>query len=46
MAIGRITVGTGGKGKAVSHAAYVARTGAYEKYLEKGEVLELSLIHI
>ena len=40
MAIGRLTVGTGGKGKAVSHAAYVARTGAYEKYLEKGEVLE------
>ena len=31
---------TGSLGKAGPHAAYIARTGSYEKYLERGEVLE------
>ena len=31
---------TGSLGKASPHAAYIARTGSYEKYLERGEVLE------
>ena len=40
MAIAGFTVKTGAKGTAVAHAAYVARTGAYARYTEQGEVLE------
>ena len=42
MAIAGFSVKTGGKGSAVSHAAYVARTGSFAHYTEKGEVLEAS----
>lgn len=40
MAIAGFSVKTGAKGTATAHAAYVARTGAYERYTERGEVLE------
>ncbi|MDB4224307.1 MobA/MobL family protein [Granulosicoccus sp.] len=40
MAIAGFSVKTGAKGSATAHAAYVARTGAYERYTEQGEVLE------
>ena len=42
MAIAGLTVKSGAKGKASAHANYVARTGGYERYLERGEVLEAS----
>ena len=40
MAIAGLSMKTGSLGKAGPHAAYIARTGSYEKYLERGEVLE------
>ena len=40
MAIARLSMKTGVKGKAANHAAYVAREGHYANRLEKGEVLE------
>ena len=40
MAIAGFSVKVGAKGGATAHAAYVARTGAYERYTEQGEVLE------
>lgn len=40
MAIARLSMKTGDKGKAAGHAAYVAREGQYASRLERGEVLE------
>lgn len=40
MAIARLSMKTGVKGKAANHAAYVAREGQYANRLERGEVLE------
>jgi len=40
MAIAGFCVKVGAKGRATAHAAYVARTGAYERFTVKGEVLE------
>lgn len=40
MAIAGFSVRVGAKGSATAHASYVARTGAYERYIERGEVLE------
>jgi len=42
MAIAGFSVKVGAKGSATGHAAYVARTGAYERYTEQGELLEAS----
>jgi len=42
MAIAGLSIKTGSLGKAGPHAAYIARTGSYEKYLERGEILEAS----
>lgn len=40
MAIGRLSVGVGPKGKAGPHAMYIAREGKYVKHNEKTEKLE------
>jgi len=40
MAIAGLSVKSGAKGKAASHSDYVARENGYERYLERGEVLE------
>ncbi|MGP5519128.1 MobA/MobL family protein, partial [Psychrobacter celer] len=40
MAIGRLSVGVGPKGKAGPHAMYIAREGKYAKHNEKIEKLE------
>ena len=40
MAIARLSVKVGRKGKGAQHAAYIAREGKYENRLEKGERLE------
>lgn len=40
MAIARLSMKTGVKGKAANHAAYVARESQYANRLEKGEILE------
>ena len=39
MAIGRLSMKVGAKGKATPHAAYIARTGKYQHRLETGERL-------
>ncbi|WP_339353070.1 MobA/MobL family protein [Xenorhabdus mauleonii] len=40
MAIARLSVKVGRKGKGAQHAAYIAREGKYKNRLEKGERLE------
>ncbi|MEQ1965865.1 MobA/MobL family protein [Xenorhabdus nematophila] len=40
MAIARLSVKVGRKGKGAHHAAYIAREGKYQNRLEKGERLE------
>jgi len=39
VAIGRLSMKVGAKGKATPHAAYIARTGKYQHRLETGERL-------
>lgn len=40
MAIGRLCMKVGKRGRGASHAAYIAREDKYQHYLEKGERLE------
>lgn len=40
MAIARLSMKVGKRGKAASHAAYISRIGQYVRYLERGEKLE------